>query len=169
MKLTIYTADTCGQESNVYYPNRLEVTDKGAFKDAVSFDHVAARYQNNYRSNANFIESDHISMDCDNEKSDDPETWILPEDILSLFDGVSLAIATSRNHMKEKGMRSARPRFHVYFPIPETRDSEGYAQLKEELADLFSFFDAGALGSARFMYGNPDTEVIWREIGRAHV
>ena len=163
MKLTIYTADTCGQESNVYYPNRLDVTDEADFKDAVSFDHVAARYQNNYRSNANFIESDHISMDCDNEKSDDPKAWILPEDILSLFDGVSLAIATSRNHMKEKGMRSARPRFHVYFPIPETRDSEGYADLKEELADLFSFFDAGALGSARFMYGNPDTEVIWRE------
>ena len=78
MKLTIYTADTCGQESNVYYPNRLDVADEATFKDAVSFDHVAARYQNNYRSNANFIESDHISMDCDNGKSDDPETWILP-------------------------------------------------------------------------------------------
>ena len=163
MKLTIYTADTCGQESNVYYPSRLDVKDEAAFKDAVSFDHVAARYQNNYRSNANFIKSDHISMDCDNEKSDDPKAWILPEDILSLFEGVSLAIATSRNHMKEKGMRSARPRFHVYFPIPETRDSEGYADLKEELADLFSFFDAGALGSAHFMYGNPETEVSWRE------
>ena len=99
MKLTIYTADTCGQESNVYYPNRLDVTDEADFKDAVSFDHVAARYQNNYRSNATFIESDHISMDCDNEKSDDPKAWILPEDILSLFEGVSLAIATSRNHM----------------------------------------------------------------------
>jgi len=37
MKLTIYTADTCGQESNVYYPNRLDVTDEAAFKDAVSF------------------------------------------------------------------------------------------------------------------------------------
>jgi putative DNA primase/helicase len=69
MKLTIYTADTCGQESNVYYPNRLDVADEVGFKDAVSFDHVAARYQNNYRRNANFIKSDHIIMDCDNEKA----------------------------------------------------------------------------------------------------
>ncbi|HZK26063.1 MAG TPA: hypothetical protein VFD00_00780, partial [Thermoclostridium sp.] len=71
MKLTIYTADTCGQASNVYYPNKMDLKDESAFKAAVSFDHVAARYQNNYRSNANFIEADHISMDCDNEKSDD--------------------------------------------------------------------------------------------------
>ncbi len=163
MRLTIYNSDTCGQESNVYYPNRLEVTDEATFKDAVSFDHVAAQYKNNYRSNVNFIKADHISMDCDNEKSDDPKDWIAPEDILSLFEGVSLAIATSRNHMKEKGKKSARPRFHVYFPIPEIKDSEDYAKLKEELADLFSFFDAGALGSARFMFGNPESEVIWCE------
>ena len=62
MKLTIYTADTCGQESNVYYPNRLDVRGDAAFRDAVNFHPVAARYQNNYLSNANFIESDHISM-----------------------------------------------------------------------------------------------------------
>jgi putative DNA primase/helicase len=163
MKLTIYTADTCGQESNVYYPNKVDVTDERSFKKAVSFDHVAASYKNNYRSNVNFIEADHISMDCDNEKSDDPETWISPEDILSLFDGVGLAIATSRNHLKEKGSKSARPRFHVYFPILETKNADSYSELKEELADIFLFFDAGALGSARFMFGNPDAEVVWRD------
>ena len=163
MRLTIYTSDACGQAANVYYPNEVEVTDEGSFKRAVSFDHVAASYKNNYRSNVNFIEADHISMDCDNEKSDDPETWISPEDVLSLFDGVGLAIATSRNHLKEKGSKSARPRFHVYFPILETKDADSYSELKEELADLFPFFDAGALGSARFMFGNPEAEVIWHD------
>lgn len=85
MKLTIYTSGTCGQASNVYYPSKMEVTDEATFKNAVSFDHVAASYKNHYRSNANFIKADHISMDCDNEKSDDPKSWISPEDILSLL------------------------------------------------------------------------------------
>ena len=163
MKLTIYSSDVCGEASNVYYPKRIVATDVSSFKQAVSFDHVAAEYKDNYRSNVNFQKADHISMDCDNEKSDDPETWISPEDVLRLFSGVSLATATSRNHMKEKGKKSARPRFHVYFPIPETEDAESYSELKGELAELFPFFDAGALGSARFMFGNPNTEVTWSE------
>ena len=69
MKLTIYTSATCGQAANVYYPNKVDVTDERSFKKAVSFDHVAASYKNNYRSNVNFIEADHISMDCDNGKA----------------------------------------------------------------------------------------------------
>jgi putative DNA primase/helicase len=156
MKLTIYTSDACGQAANVYYPNEVDVTDEAKFQGLFPLTMWRQAIRTTIAAMSNFIESDHISMDCDNEKSDDPETWISPEDVLSLFDGVGLAIATSRNHLKEKGSKSARPRFHVYFPILETKDANSYSELKEELADLFPFFDAGALGSARFMFGNPD-------------
>ena len=36
-------------------------------------------------------------------------------------------------------------------------------ELKELLADSFSFFDKHALDAARFMYGNAATTVYWKE------
>lgn len=163
MKLTIFTANCAGNASNPYYPNRVEAVDDDSFREAVSLDHVSAEFKGSYRSNTNFIEADHIGMDVDNESGDEPEDWITPEDILSIFDGVSLAISTSRSHMKAKGSKSARPRFHVYFPIPVTQDANQVSELKETLADSFSFFDKHALDAARFMYGNAATKVHWQE------
>lgn len=163
MKLTIFTANCAGNALNPYYPNRVEAMDEDSFKAAVSLDHVAAEFKGAYRSNTNFIQADHISMDVDNELSDEPEDWITPEDILSIFDGVSLAISTSRSHMKIKGSKSARPRFHVYFPIRLVTDADQVRELKELLADSFSFFDKHALDAARFMYGNAATTVYWQE------
>lgn len=162
MEFTMYTSSSTGQASNCYYPNQTVVRDRDEFKQAVSLDHVAASFRQNYRSNQNFLSSDHICLDCDNESSDDPEDWISPEDILRNFDGVSLAIATSKSHMKTKGSQSARPRFHVYFPIEEIRDANEYADLKAEVASLYPFFDSNALDSARFMFGNPNSTVYWQ-------
>ncbi|HZJ91332.1 MAG TPA: phage/plasmid primase, P4 family [Oscillospiraceae bacterium] len=163
MLLTIFTSGSAGSAQNCLYPNKHKVTDVDAFKKAVSFDHVSADYKNHYRSHANFIESDHISMDCDNERSDKPEDWISPKDILQIFDGVSLAIASSRNHERQKGTKSARPRYHVYFPIEKTSNAESYKKLKEEIAETYPFFDNKALDSARFMFGNPSSEIYWQE------
>lgn len=163
MKLTIFTANCAGNASNPYYPYRVEAVDEDSFREAISLDHVSAEFKGSYRSNTNFIEADHIGMDVDNELSDKPEDWITPEDILSIFDGVSLAISTSRSHIKAKGSKSARPRFHVYFPIPATQDANLVGELKETLADSFSFFDKHALDAARFMYGNVATKVHWQE------
>jgi putative DNA primase/helicase len=78
MKLTIFTANCAGNALNPYYPNRVEAMDEDSFKAAVSLDHVAAEFKGAYRSNTNFIQADHISMDVDNELSDEPEDWITP-------------------------------------------------------------------------------------------
>lgn len=162
MEFTMYTSNSTGQASNCYYPNRTVVRNRDEFKQAVSLDHVAASFKQNYRSKQNFLSSDHICLDCDNESSDDPEDWISPEDILHIFDGVSLAIATSKSHMKTKGSQSARPRFHVYFLIEEIHDANEYADLKAEVASLYPLFDSNALDSARFMFGNPSSTVYWK-------
>lgn len=162
MEFTMYTSSSTGQASNCYYPNQTVVRSRDEFKQAVSLDHVAASFKQNYRSNQNFLFSDHICLDCDNESSDDPEDWISPEDILRNFDGVSLAIATSKSHMKTKGSQTARPRFHVYFQIEEIHDADEYADLKAEVASLYPFFDSNALDSARFMFGNPNSTVYWQ-------
>jgi polysaccharide deacetylase 2 family uncharacterized protein YibQ len=43
------------------------------------------------------------------------------EKFLAMMPEVSMAIVPSRNHMKPKDGKCARPRFHVYF-----RDSRDY-------------------------------------------
>ena len=63
MKLTIYTADCTGDAANCLYPHKMEPTNAAELAKAVSRDHVAALYLNNYRSNDNFIEATVIEMD----------------------------------------------------------------------------------------------------------
>ncbi|KAI4449171.1 hypothetical protein C823_003700 [Eubacterium plexicaudatum ASF492] len=57
----------------------------------------------------------------------------------------------SRNHMKPKDGRSARPRFHVYFPHDPITDGEACAALKKAIHQKFPFFDGNAIDSARFI------------------
>jgi P4 family phage/plasmid primase-like protien len=63
--------------------------------------------------------------------------------------------------MQPKGSKSARPRFHIYFPIPAVKDSNVYAQLKQKIAAAFPYFDNNALDSARLLFGveNPQVEI----------
>ena len=156
---TLHTADFTGRQTNNLYPNRCKITSNKDLVTATAFDHVVATYKNNHRSNENFISSDCVVMDIDNDHSENPEEWITPEKLSETMAGVAFMSATSRNHMKVKGKESARPRFHVYYPITQISDASEYAGLKKRLAARFSFFDANALDAGRFIYGNPACEV----------
>lgn len=156
---TLHTADFTGRQTNNLYPNRCKITSNKDLVTAAAFDHVVATYKNNHRSNENFISSDCVVMDIDNDHSENPEEWVTPEVLSELMAGVAFMSATSRNHMKVKGKESARPRFHVYYPITQISDASEYAGLKKRLAARFSFFDANALDAGRFIYGNPAPEV----------
>ena len=122
MKLTFFTAKCSGNAQNCLYPNKIEVTDAQSLSAAVRFDHVMAEYQNHYRSKDNFIWSDCLGMDCDNDHSDNPSDWISVDDIKAAFPNVAFAVAYSRHHNLPKGTKSARPRFHVYFQITTVTD-----------------------------------------------
>jgi putative DNA primase/helicase len=76
---------------------------------------------------------------------------------------VAVAIVPSRNNGKAKDGRTARPRFHAYFPIPKLEDEKAYSLLKQEIRERFPFFDEAALDSARFLYGTPTESVLWQE------
>ncbi|MFR2717410.1 MAG: hypothetical protein ACLTA5_09375 [Anaerococcus obesiensis] len=52
-------------------------------------------------------------------------------DLKRIFDGVKFAIVYSRNHRKEKNGKAARPRMHIYFPIPKITNLDDYVELKE--------------------------------------
>lgn len=162
MKFTLYTADCIGSLSNSIYPNKHIVTDETSMKAAAEFDHVTAEYKNNHRSNSDFLSSDNVPMDCDNDHSDDPNDWVTPLEVAMAFPGVEFVVVYSRNHMLPKSGKTARPRFHVYFPISPITESTEYTALKKQIAAEFPYFDNNALDSARLLFGvqNPQVEIF---------
>ena len=163
MQITMFTADCTGQAANCSYPNRRMVTTPEEMQEAVRFDHVCAEYKGNYRSIGNFARSDVVVMDIDNDHTEDPAEWITPEKLDQMLPDISYVIAFSRNHMKVKDGKAARPKFHVYFQITETSDAGWYAALKKGIKKRFDFFDGNALDAARFIFGADAGEVVWHE------
>ena len=163
MQITMFTADCTGQAANCSYPNRRMVTTPEEMREAVRFDHVCAEYKGNYRSIGNFARSDVVVMDIDNDHTEDPAEWITPEKLDRMLPDISYVIAFSRNHMKVKDGKAARPKFHVYFQITETSDAGWYAALKKGIKKRFDFFDGNALDAARFIFGADAGEVVWHE------
>ena len=159
--IVVYTADCIGNAANCQYPNEVKITDEVSAKQAFSTDMVCARYKNNYRSTANFEVANALPGDCDNYHSEIAAEWITPDDIADLFADVPYVLHYSRHHMKSKGEKSARPRFHVVFLIGPERDAERYADLKQRLLAAFPFFDANAMDVARFLFGTEDPLVIY--------
>lgn len=159
MQMTIYAAATVGSRSNCVYPNPVTVTDADTMRQAAAFDHVCAAYKQNYRSVDNFLKADCLPMDCDNDHSDDPDDWFTPFDVAMDFPGVGMIFVYSRSHMKQKGKRGPRPRFHVYFICTETTNSEIYSSWKDRLIADYPYFDDGAKDSARFLFGVKNAQV----------
>ena len=163
MQVTIYQADCLHQSANCNYPHKMVVTSDADMAKAQNRDHVCAEYKNGYRSKDTFVVSDNAPMDCDNDHSDDPADWITPEKLDELLPDVAYILVFSRNHMKPKGGKAARPRFHVYFPIHVISDADAYAALKRKIYESYQFFDGNALDAARFLYGSPGSEVQWHQ------
>ena len=157
--LTVYYARHCGNAQNCKYSYSGIGSTPEELKKLFRYDHTFIRFKNNYRSKENFLEATIAALDNDNDHSDDPAEWIPMNAIPGLFPGIPCVISTSRHHMKQKGNRSPRPRYHVAFQIDALTDPAEYAALLSRVQALFPFFDANALDAGRFFFGNPDTEV----------
>lgn len=159
---TIYGSNVVGNQANCLYPKKHTVTDEASLRDAVCHDYVCAEYNNNYRNNDNFISADCLPVDCDNDHSDNPDDWVYPADVADAFPGVEFAVHYSRNHMKVKNGKTARPKFHILFPIDRVTDSEEYSRIKKQVRMVFPYFDKNALDSARFFFGtqNPQVQIF---------
>lgn len=158
---TIYTASCTGNAKNCIYPTEVTVQDIASLERAMQRDHVCAMYRDHKRSAAGFEWSDCIPMDCDNDHSEDPAQWKQPEDVVAAFHDVTFAVCYSRNHMKEKNGRAARPKFHCYFPVERVADSKAYTAMKHQIQKQFPWFDANALDAARFYFGTEQPEVMF--------
>ena len=158
MHMKIYHADCTGVQGNCLYPHEAELTDEEALRRALCYDYVCVEYKDGYRSGANFVRSNCLGMDVDNDHSDNPDEWITPDHIAEAFPGVTFAVHYSRSHMKAKRGKAARPKFHVLFLIDEITDTVEYAALKHKLQSVYPYFDPNALDSARFFFGTVDAQ-----------
>lgn len=156
---TLYAADVCGGAENCVYPRPFTVRDAAGLERAVCRDYVCAEYEGHRRSVRGFVASDCLAMDCDNDHSENPADWVGPEDVAQAFPEVAFAVHYSRSHMREKGGRAARPKFHVLFPIARVTDAGQYAGMKRQVQRMFPYFDAQALDAARFFFGTVQPEV----------
>ena len=114
---TLYGASCRGNAKNSIYPYKYEIQNLEDFLKVADKDFVCAQYSDNRRSSDNFIGADCICMDCDNSHSDNKKDWKTPEDVRDAFPNVPFIVHYSRNHMKVKNGKAARPKFHVIFPI----------------------------------------------------
>lgn len=162
MNFTLYTSDFVGVEANCRYPKQQEISCAEDLKAAAAFDHVCVAFKDCYRKRENFLSADVLVMDCDNTHSENPAEWITMEKLLTLLPNVAVAIVPSRNHMKPKEGKCARPRFHAYFEIPGTTDEPYYTEMKRAVHRAYPFFDNAALDAARFIYGCPVEKVLWQ-------
>lgn len=159
MIFTLYTSNSCGVATNCSYPNEVVIKNLNSLKDATINDYVVAKYKQNYRSIDNFIASNCIAFDCDNDFSDNPKDWISTKEIQEIFKNIKFAVHYSRNHNKEKNGKAPRPKFHIFFPIKKITNLKKYKNLKSKINELFPIFDDNAIDSARFFFGTPNSEV----------
>ena len=155
----IYSADVTGNPGNCSYPHKHVILDESSLKAAVSRDYVCAEYRNSYRAGDNFIGSDCLPVDCDNDHSESPADWITPDDVMRAFPGVTFAVHYSRFHNREKNGKAARPKFHVLFPIQYCTDASFYSDMKKMVNSIFPYFDTQALDAARFFFGTAFAQV----------
>ena len=163
MQMTFNYADCVGKAANCSYPHKAVVDNAKALEGVVAHDHVCATYKNNYRNIDNFEMSDVIPMDIDNDHSEDPADWITEEKMDELFGSIDYALVPSRHHMLPKDGKSARPRYHAYFPVKKCEDATAYANMKVALQKAYPFFDDNALDAARFLFGATTDEIVWHE------
>lgn len=157
---TIYSADVKGNPGNCFYPHKHIIINGDTFKNAVSHDYVCAEYKNSYRNGDNFIGSNCLPVDCDNDHSENPDDWISPDDVRNAFPDVRFAVHYSRSNNKVKNGKPARPKFHILFPIDYVTDAKVYADMKKMVNSIFPYFDTQALDAARFFFGTSPADVV---------
>lgn len=165
MELILYTADCTGKAANCLYPHEKKITNQKELVEAITKDQVFAKYKNSYRSIENFLSASVIPLDCDNDHTEKPEEWLTANKLTEIFEDMQFVLIPSRNHMREKNGKAARPKYHVLFPVAEYTDPTLYAAVKRAIQKKYPFFDDNAVDAARFFFGGKCTEddVVWHD------
>ena len=136
LPLTVYCSGQLGNPKNCCYPHKATVSTAEELYSAIQTDHTFIEFENNYRSKDNFRKSDLAVTDNDNDHSDNPDDWVSLEDAPKLFPGVAGFAYTSRHHMKQKGNRSPRPRFHVALLVESITSADENTSLLKKIHSM---------------------------------
>ena len=145
-------------------------------------DLSASKFKDNHRNTTNFIHSNVICVDVDNDDTDAPEywddesNWFNLDEFARVFAPYSYIIRTSRNHQIPKewvepngdvyAVRKPRDKFHCFFPIGDFREIDDYKLLMkimkwfvnngytEERVDTM-------VGASNQMFGSVNTKVYY--------
>lgn len=130
---------------------------------ALEFDNCPAKYINGYRKGENFKISNCILADIDNTHSDNESEWITHEDVKKALPDVTFYYYPSRNNMKVKNDKSARPKEHFIFPADTITDVKEYVNLMKFLIEQFPdlHFDPNVKSPAQLNYGVENAQVSY--------
>lgn len=158
----MFLANCTGNAQNTIYRTPVTITNAEDLAAACRKDHVCVAFEECRRKNENFIRGYALAADCDNDFTDDPSEWITPETVAVQLPGVAFYAVKSRNcdkvkHPGESNEKSARPRWHYYFPLRVP--VEGFTAAKklfDMFQALFPMFDDDGTKPAQFFYGHAE-------------
>ena len=110
------------------------------------YHYSANEWKNGHKIKANFIRSNFICGDVDENLS--------IAEIRERFSAIQHIIVTSRNHQKAKKDKPPCPRFHVILPIKEPI-KDGQTIEKLAFAKLFEGFDTAVFHPDRCIFASP--------------
>lgn len=158
-KITLTPSNYYQDAKKSKYLNPVIIESLEDFKKVIVKDYACAVYKNNHRSADDFLYADAIVFDIDNDHSENPDNWMTPDKVSCFFSDVPIYIQYSRNHMKIKNGKPARPKFHIIMPIDKITDTNEYKSMKEKVHSIFPFVDKQALDSARLLFGTSEPKV----------
>lgn len=158
----MFLANCTGNAQNNTYRESVTITNAKDLAAACQKDHVCAAFHNCHRKNENYIRGYAFAADCDNDFTEDPTKWITPETVAERLPGVAFYAVKSRNcdkvkHPGKQNEKSARPRYHYYFPlIVPVEGFEAARQLTDLFLYMFPMFDDNGTKPAQFFYGHSE-------------
>ena len=163
MKIEVHYSNAYQNAKNCLYKNHGTAENAEEFKKLVAYDHVFFEFKDDYRAIKNFLGTSVAALDCDNDHSENKDDWITLRKLTELFPDVRFIVYTSRNHMKQKGSKAPRPRFHILFPVERITSADEYVALLKRLQKYLPVFDEKALDAGRFYFGNKEAKVYFHE------
>jgi hypothetical protein len=155
-----YNTGSYCAKGNCKFPRQAKIANQDELLNVVEHDHVAQYFTNYYASIENFLSADCLILDVDNSHSDDPMVWQKPQHLATHFPNTMFYTNTSRNHNIVKNGKTARPKFHVIFPLSKPiTNAEEYRQLAIKAQTYYSAFDENAINPAHKEFGSKNTEI----------
>ena len=156
MSIKIYGSNKIQDYQNTYYPHECIIDSSTKGTKVFKHDYVGALYREGHRAEVDFLESETLILDIDNDHTNDPEHWVDVDDVKKEFEGVEFFIHYSKNNWKVKDGKDPRPKFHVGFKSKRCVDVELHNFLKKRVSKAFPFFDRNAMDGARFFAGTEE-------------